>query len=77
MNDDNRSGHDPQPVDEPLELRDRLIVEMLYATGIRVSELVGLDVDDVDRRRRVLWVLGKGAKERTVPYGYSLCGFSR
>jgi integrase/recombinase XerC len=69
MNDRNRSGHDPQPVDESLELRDRLIVEMLYATGIRVSELVGLDVDDVDRRRRVLRVLGKGAKERTVPYG--------
>ena len=69
MNDGNRSGHDRQPVDESLELRDRLIVEMLYATGIRVSELVGLDVDDVDRRRRVLRVLGKGAKERTVPYG--------
>ncbi|MDT4945628.1 MAG: integrase/recombinase XerC, partial [Pseudonocardiales bacterium] len=41
----------------------------LYATGIRVAELVGLDVDDVDRGRRVLRVLGKGAKERTVPYG--------
>jgi integrase/recombinase XerC len=57
--------------DAPAEvaLRDRLIVEMLYASGIRVSELVGLDVDDVDRQRRVLRVLGKGAKERTVPYG--------
>ena len=50
-------------------LRDRLVVEMLYASGIRVSELVGLDIDDVDRRRRVLRVFGKGAKERTVPYG--------
>jgi integrase/recombinase XerC len=50
-------------------LRDRLIVELLYATGVRVSELVGLDVDDVDRRRRVLRVLGKGNKQRTVPYG--------
>jgi integrase/recombinase XerC len=58
-----------RPTDEALELRDRLIVELLYATGIRVSELVGLDVGDVDRRRRVLRVLGKGAKERTVPYG--------
>ena len=56
---------------EPTALgrRDRLVVELLYATGIRVAELVGLDVDDVDRGRRVLRVLGKGAKERTVPYG--------
>jgi integrase/recombinase XerC len=52
-----------------LALRDRLILEMLYATGIRVSELTGLDVDDVDRHRRVIRVLGKGNKQRTVPYG--------
>ncbi len=52
-----------------LARRDALIVELLYATGIRVAELVGLDLDDLDRRRRVLRVLGKGAKERTVPYG--------
>jgi integrase/recombinase XerC len=55
--------------DSPLGLRDTLILELLYATGIRVAELTGLDVDDVDRRRRVLRVLGKGSKERTVPYG--------
>jgi integrase/recombinase XerC len=54
---------------EAVALRDRLVVELLYAAGIRVSELVGLDVDDVDRHRRVLRVLGKGDKERTVPYG--------
>jgi integrase/recombinase XerC len=54
---------------DPLALRDRLIVEMLYATGIRVSELCGLDVDDVDTGRRVLRVLGKGNKQRTVPFG--------
>jgi integrase/recombinase XerC len=60
---------DPAAAADPVGLRDRLVVELLYATGIRVSELVGLDVDDVDEQRRVLRVLGKGAKERTVPYG--------
>ncbi|MCH9642742.1 MAG: tyrosine recombinase XerC [Actinomycetia bacterium] len=54
---------------DPLALRDRLIVEMLYATGIRVSELCGLDIDDVDNSRQLLQVLGKGNKQRTVPYG--------
>ena len=54
---------------DPLALRDRLIVEMLYATGIRVSELCGLDVDDVDSRHRLVRVLGKGNKQRTVPFG--------
>ncbi len=54
---------------DPLALRDRLIVEMLYATGVRVSELCGLDIDDVDRPRRLLRVLGKGDKQRTVPFG--------
>jgi integrase/recombinase XerC len=59
----------PAEADGPAAMRDRVVLELLYATGIRVSELVGLDVDDVDRRRRVLRVLGKGSKERTVPYG--------
>lgn len=54
---------------EPADLRDRLVLELLYATGVRVGELCGLDLDDVDRSRRVVRVLGKGAKERTVPYG--------
>ena len=54
---------------DPLALRDRLIVELLYATGIRVSELCGLDIDDVDAGRRLLRVLGKGNKQRTVPFG--------
>lgn len=54
---------------DPMALRDRLVVELLYATGIRVSELCGLDIDDVDRSRRLLRVLGKGNKQRTVPFG--------
>ena len=54
---------------DPLHLRDLVLLELLYATGMRVGELVGLDVDDVDPGRRTVRVLGKGAKERTVPYG--------
>jgi integrase/recombinase XerC len=54
---------------DPVHLRDRAALELLYGTGIRVGELVGLDVDDVDLDRRTVRVLGKGAKERVVPFG--------
>ena len=54
---------------EPVVLRDRAILEVLYATGVRVGELVGLDVDDIDLSRHLITVLGKGNKQRAVPFG--------
>ncbi|MBQ3358814.1 MAG: tyrosine recombinase XerC [Microbacterium sp.] len=54
---------------DPLALRDHAILETLYGSGIRVSELCGLDIDDLDVDRRTARVLGKGAKERVVPFG--------
>lgn len=54
---------------DPLALRDHAMVELLYATGIRVGELTGTDVDGLNRERRTLGVVGKGNKERVVPYG--------
>ncbi|TFB90908.1 tyrosine recombinase XerC [Cryobacterium algoricola] len=53
----------------PHELRDQAIVELLYASGLRVSELVGLDVPDVDLSQLTVRVTGKGSKERVVPFG--------
>ncbi len=56
------------PVDDPLiEARDRLVVELLYGSGLRVAELCGLDVDSWDRRAATLTVWGKGSVERVVP----------
>lgn len=53
----------------PVPVRNRAMVELLYATGLRVGELAALDVDDLNPDRRTLRVVGKGNKERTVPYG--------
>jgi integrase/recombinase XerC len=53
---------------EPLGRRDRAILELFYASGLRLSELVGLDLDDVNLSARMVRVMGKGAKERLVPF---------
>ncbi|GGL86584.1 tyrosine recombinase XerC [Micromonospora yangpuensis] len=63
------TGDGAAPADGPVPLRDRLLLELLYATGARISEVCGLDVADVDQARRVVRVFGKGARERSVPYG--------
>lgn len=55
--------------DDPMSLRNRAILELLYATGIRVSELTSLEERDVDLRLGILRVMGKGRKERYVPFG--------
>ncbi|MFG2054902.1 tyrosine-type recombinase/integrase [Micromonospora sp. NPDC048930] len=76
---DSGTGHTPDggaehasdgpAVEEAVLLRDRLLLELLYGTGVRVSEACGLDLTDVDHARRVVRVLGKGGRERAVPYG--------
>lgn len=54
---------------DPLALRDAALLELLYAAALRVSEVCGIDLDDLDHARRTVRVLGKGDKERVVPYG--------
>lgn len=54
---------------DPIALRDHAALELLYGSGMRVSELCGLDIDDIDEDRSTARVLGKGAKERVVPFG--------
>ena len=55
--------------DTPLGTRDAAWIELLYASGLRISELVGIDIDDVELRSRLVKVRGKGSKERIVPFG--------
>ena len=57
------------PSDGPLTLRNRALLELLYSTGARISEAVGLDVDDVDTQARSVLLRGKGGKQRLVPVG--------
>ena len=54
---------------DPIELRDHAMLEVLYGSALRVSELTGLDIDDLDLDRATVRVLGKGSKERVVPFG--------
>lgn len=63
------TGGEADPLDAAKRVRDAAILEMLYATAVRVSELTGLDRADVDHRTSMITVLGKGNKERRVPFG--------
>jgi integrase/recombinase XerC len=56
-------------VEAPLGIRDRAWLELLYASGLRISELVGIDLDDIELHARLVKVRGKGSKERIVPFG--------
>lgn len=64
-----RAAQPAEPAEEAASRRDLAMLEVLYASGVRVSELCGLDLGDLDADRGLLRVLGKGGKERTVPLG--------
>ena len=60
---------DSETEETPLEIRDRAMTELLYGAGIRAAELVGLDLKDIDSKQDIVRVLGKGRKERLIPFG--------
>lgn len=64
-----QAGGTPSDADTPLTLRNRALLELLYSTGARISEAVGLDVDDIDVQSRSVLLRGKGGKQRLVPIG--------
>lgn len=61
------------PLDEPVGYRDRAVIELLYSSGVRVSELCGLDIDDLDLAGARVRVMGKGRKERQIPVSDPAC----
>ena len=71
LSEDEMSALITAPADSPLGRRDHAILELFYASGLRLSELVGLDVEDVNLASKMVRVLGKGGKERIIPFNKS------
>ena len=60
-------------INDPLAVRDRAMLEVMYGAGLRLSELVGLDIKHLDLESGEVWVMGKGSKERRLPIGRNAC----
>ena len=70
---DGKQGHGDAAADDPVMLRDKALLEFMYATGSRVSEACGVDLDDIDLDDKVARLMGKGSKQRLVPVGSFAC----